>query len=290
MRFPGPKRLAFWAAKVVLLVLSVAWIVGSAFVRPSFHAIGKPPADLSAESVLIPSSSGSTLHAWFSEAPGGRAAIALFHGVHANRLAMLDRARLFHAAGYSVLLFDFQAHGESPGEQITFGYRESKDVEASIAWLHNRLPQAHMGAIGVSMGGAALALAKHPLQLDAVVLESAFSCIDLAVENRVTSNIGIAGEAVWRLLTVQLKPRLGISTDDLRPIDHLADVGCPILIAGGAADPFTVTKETEQMYQAAKSPKDFWLVPKAAHVDLQHFAPEEYQKHVFTFLNRYLLQ
>lgn len=288
MRFRRTKRLAIAITGLIFVTGSVAWTVGTGFVQPYQRAIGSAPADLHASTVLIPSASGSLLHGWFAEAPGGKAAIALFHGIHSSRLAMLTRARLFRQAGYSVLLIDFQGNGESPGQQVTFGYRESKDVEASIAWLHQRLPQARVGAIGVSMGGAALALAKHPLKLDAVVLESAYSTIDRAVENRVVSNMGVLGEAVWPLLTVQLEPRVGIRTSDLRPIDHLADVGCPILIAGGAADRYTVASETEHMYAAAHSPKEFWLVPKADHVDLQHFAPEDYQKHVFAFLNRYL--
>ena len=43
-------------------------------------------------------------------------AVVLMHGVKGNRLAMLRRARLLHAEGFGVLLFDFQAHGESAGK------------------------------------------------------------------------------------------------------------------------------------------------------------------------------
>jgi alpha/beta superfamily hydrolase len=50
------------------------------------------------------------------------------HGVRANRLSMVERARFLSYAGYSVLLFDFQGHGESTGQHITFGYLESKDA------------------------------------------------------------------------------------------------------------------------------------------------------------------
>jgi pimeloyl-ACP methyl ester carboxylesterase len=283
-----PKLVLTALTAFVVATGGVSWSIGTAFVEPHQSVVGNAPADLHAESVLIPSASGATIHGWFSEVPGSTAAIALFHGIHADRRAMLTRAELFRQAGYSVLLIDFQGHGESTASEITFGYRESKDVEASIDWLHKRMPSAQVGAIGVSMGGAALALAKHPLKLNAVVLESAYSTIDLAVENRVKSNIGFIGGAVWPLLTMQLHPRVGINTSDLRPIDHLADVGCPILVAGGAADPYTVASETEAMYATAQQPKEMWLVPGARHQDLQRFVPKDYQKHVFRFLERYL--
>jgi alpha/beta superfamily hydrolase len=52
---------------------------------------------------------------------------------------MVNRARFLHAAGYTVLLIDFQASGESPGKAVTFGYREANDVKASLRYLHQQL-------------------------------------------------------------------------------------------------------------------------------------------------------
>ena len=59
------------------------------------------------------------------------------HGVRSNRLQMLDRARFLNKFGYSVLLFDFQAHGESIGDHITFGYLESLDANAGYSYLES---------------------------------------------------------------------------------------------------------------------------------------------------------
>ena len=84
---------------------------------------------------------------------------------------MLERARFLGRAGYAVLLVDLRAHGETPGEAITFGYRESRDVAAAARWLRSRSPERPVYAIGVSMGGAAIVLADPPLPFDAVVGE-----------------------------------------------------------------------------------------------------------------------
>jgi uncharacterized protein len=56
--------------------------------------------------------------------------VLLLHGVRADRLAMVSRAQLLTRQGFSVLLIDLQAHGATPGEAITLGYRESTDVVA----------------------------------------------------------------------------------------------------------------------------------------------------------------
>ncbi len=264
------------------------WEAGSLYVAPAPYAVGEAPEELHAEKVAIPSGSGSTLQGWLVECPGSDAAVALFHGVGATRLQMKGRAKALRAMGYSSLMVDFQAHGESPGKQITFGHLEAKDVEACIGYLHTRFPNARLGAVGVSMGGAALALAEHPLKLDAVVLELAYSTIDRAVLNRMHKWVGGLAPAVAPLLTMQLLPREGFTAAALRPVEHLSDIGCPILIAGGAEDSDTEADETHAMFAAAKEPKELWIVPKAGHVDLFDMTPADYGTHVFAFLARYL--
>src|SRR5262245_22704814 len=108
-----------------IVVLSGAALLGVAVVAvglflsaPVRATVGAPPADLPAEQVTIASSSGATLSGWFIAGQHGGGAVVLMHGVQGNRLSMLPRARFLHAAGFSVLLFDFQAHGESTGDRI----------------------------------------------------------------------------------------------------------------------------------------------------------------------------
>lgn len=58
-----------------------------------------------------------------------------------------------------MLLFDFQAHGESPGDHITFGFLESRDARAALDFVHRELPGQLVAALGISLGGAAAVLA-----------------------------------------------------------------------------------------------------------------------------------
>lgn len=67
---------------------------------------------------------------------------------------MLGRARFLQSEGYSVLLVDLPAHGESLGERITFGAREAAGVTSALAFLRNELPDERVGVIGVSLGAA----------------------------------------------------------------------------------------------------------------------------------------
>ena len=192
---------------------------------------------------------------------------------------MLPRARFLHRAGYSVLLFDLQAHGESTGDRITFGIKEGLDVASALDVLRQKAPGERVGVIAVSLGGAAALLGPHPLNVDALVLESVFPTIVQATRNRV-------GSLGTTLLLWQLRPRLGLSPSDLRPIDHIRDVRAPIFVISGDADRHTTPADTRAMFEAANEPKTLWLVPGAAHEDLYAVAGQEYERQILGFFRR----
>ena len=48
---------------------------------------------------------------------------------------MVERASFLRRAGYSTLLIDFQATGETKGDRITFGWKESRDVLAAVEFI-----------------------------------------------------------------------------------------------------------------------------------------------------------
>src|SRR5690349_77483 len=121
------RRLIISSTAGILLPLVGAWAAGTILVSPYRQNVGSLPPDIQGRNVEFSSQSGAILRGWFLLGKPGAGALVLMHGVHATRLSMLDRARFLNRAGYSVLLFDFQAHGESSGDQITFGYLESKD-------------------------------------------------------------------------------------------------------------------------------------------------------------------
>jgi pimeloyl-ACP methyl ester carboxylesterase len=175
---------------------NAAYLAGSIASAPASAIIGAPPAGLEAERVSIESASGSRLSGWFIPGWPGRGVVLLMHGIRANRLEMAGRARMLNAQGLSVLLFDFQAHGESPGERITFGFFESRDAKAAFEFLRQKLPAERLGVMGVSLGGAAAILSEKPLEADAMVLEAVFGSFDEALENRLTLRLEPLGSFV----------------------------------------------------------------------------------------------
>ena len=263
------------------------WI-GAHLSAPVPRPATPPPDYLKAESVRIPSTSGSTLSAWLAVPENPKGAVVLLHCVRCNRLDMLSRGELLWSAGYAVLLPDLQAHGESPGDAITFGYLESRDAIASVEYLRHRFTELPIGGLGSSLGGAAFLLAAESLSLDALVLESVYPTIDEAVDNRIAIRLGPLSKILAPMLLFQLKPRLGVAPSDLRPIDHLDAISFPVLVMGGTLDQHTTEAETRRLFDAAREPKELWLVEGAEHEDLLRFDPEAYSAVVSPFFGEHL--
>ena len=282
------RTLLICAIGVLLIVVVGTWLAGSLLSATANQPVGNLPSDLAGSPVQFPSASGVTIHGWFIPGKKGVGAIILMHGVRANRLSMLDRARFLSHADYSVLLFDFQAHGESTGQHITFGYLESMDAQAAVSFLHSSAPDEKIGVIGVSMGGAAALLASPPLDVDAMVLEMVYPTINQAISNRLTMRLGRWAGSLAPLLSWQFKPRLGIDAEFLRPIDHIGKISSPKLLIVGAEDQHTTLEESRRLFDAANEPKELWVMNAAKHVDLYPVAKKEYEQHVVGFFGKYL--
>jgi fermentation-respiration switch protein FrsA (DUF1100 family) len=279
------RRLAFAVVLCAVLAGAVAWVlyfVGSELIKPARQAIPKPDFDAGYETVSFPSKSGATLKGWFNRGtrdPG----IVLLHGIRSNRTSLIERAKFLRKEGYSVLLFDMQAHGENEGDYISFGFLEARDVEAAVTFLRETKKIARVGIIGLSLGGAAALLADGA-GADAIVVEAVYSSIEAAIANRLQLRFGPLGKYLTPLFSYQLNLRLGIPASKLSPIEHLGTIRVPIFFIAGAKDQRTSVENSRALFARANDPKSLWIVEDAAHQDFYRKDPAQYEKRVLEFL------
>ena len=290
MRRFRPSKKAILFTSVILLLLGgivFAWFVGSLLVAPHQTTVSLPPTFAGTE-ISFPSASGAQIRGNLLQGQPREGVVILLHGVRGHRGAMADHAAFLHRAGFSVLLFDFQAHGESSGSKITSGYLESMDATAAVKFARDKFPTERIGVLGSSLGGASVILAEPPLKIDAAILELVYTDIDTAVKNRIAIVLGDWARPFSFMLVAQLKPRLGISPAALSPVEKIGHLTCPKLILAGANDRHTTLADTQRLLARAPDPKELWIIQNAAHQNLHAIAGAEYEKKIVAFLQQHL--
>ncbi len=275
------------AASLSLAMFSVWWLAG-ALLAPQPRSIGALPADLHGRPVRIDDGAGGMVAGWWIPGETGRASVLLLHGIRADRRAMLGRARILARHGHAVLLIDLPAHGESSGDAITLGRRESIGVRAARDWIRTQRPDECIAAIGVSLGGASILLGERgPIGFDAVVLEAVYSNARQAIRNRIAMRLGNTAASLSSLLEMQAGWRIGVPADALSPLARIGRLDAPVLIIAGGRDRHTRLWESRALYARAPGPKALWILPQAAHVDFFAREPADYEARVVGFIQRY---
>src|SRR5258708_29606540 len=99
-----------------------------------------------------------------------------FHGIADNRTGNSGHGEFSLRHGYSVVMMDARAQGESGGDMATFGWKERYDTVAITDALYASEKVSHLYALGVSLGAAiALQSAAVEPRIEAVSAEDPFA-------------------------------------------------------------------------------------------------------------------
>jgi uncharacterized protein len=284
------RRFLWWPVSAVA-ALGVMFITVSAYFSFRFTSpVRKPAGDFApylpptTENIHFTANDGVSLSGWFVPREGATRAAILLHGNGSHRRHMLTRAKFLHAHGYAVLLYDARGHGESRGDRVSFGWFETRDLLGAIDYLRGR-GFREFGLIGASQGGATVALAARELRdVKWVVLESVYPTLRDAVDRRFRQMFGVPGWLAGMLLVPMAEWRLGMSVNEVNPIERIGDFRCPVMFMHGDADRNTVPESARALFARGREPKSIWLVPGAGHVDLYPVAPADYESHLLEFI------
>ena len=243
--------------------------------------------DLAYQDVSLTTQDSLNISGWYIAGTRPQA-IILVHGIHANRMAVLPEALILHDSGYHLLLIDLRGHGRSDEAQLTYGYREALDVQAAASYLASRPEIEQIGALGTSLGGAAVsrAAATDP-HLEAVVIESSFSSLPAAVDDTF-DDLSIFPKWPFAPLIIALaeqKANLDIAeVDSARALATLSPR--PVMIIHGNADELFPLYHAEKMYNMAGEPKTLWVIEGMGHSNPVLANEALYKKKVVTFFEQ----
>ena len=196
--------------------------------------------------VKLHTDDGKQLGAWYFPSRGAKA-VLVCNGNGGDRSMRAPLAVALQRAGLSVLLFDYRGYGGNPGSPTEEGL--AADARAAARRLA-QLGHESIAYFGESLGAAVavgLAIERPPA---ALVLRSPFTSLpDVAA-------VHYPFLPVRRLLL-----------DRYPSIDRIAAVGAPLLVIAGDRDGIVPAELSKRLYDAAREPKRFLLIPSAGHND-----------------------
>ena len=289
---------------ILILIESAVALVGRAIGPGVLHPMRLNP-DRAAETQAMLDRTGATKTDFNVRAPDGVELrgwkvrppspnddwVLLFHGVSDNRTGVLGAAEILLRHGYSVVMMDSRAHGESDGDMATYGWKERYDTVGITNALYATEKVSHLYALGVSMGAAiALQSAAVESRIEGVIAEDPLSNLrEVSYDYTGLHWSPLLGETLFRPAAMTGMAALakagGFNPDDVSPEKAVAARPFPILLICGTRDRTIPCRHAERIYRAARGPKELWIVQGAGHASALGRDPAGYEQHVIHFLD-----
>ena len=215
------------------------------------------------QAVELVSEDGNRLLSWYW--PGVRPlTLVYFGGNGGNRADRLDWARDFRRLGYGLLLLDYRGYGGNPGTPTETGlYR---DAQAALDWLF-REPDRRLAYFGESLGsGVAVEMATRATPAGLIIQSGFSSAVDV-------------GRSRYPFLPVGV-----LMKDRYDSLPKIRGLRCPLLAIHGDRDRTVPLSLGRALFEAAREPKEWLLVPGAAHNDVSRVGGQSYWKKIDDFL------
>ena len=224
-------------------------------------------ADVDLDFVQVDTIPGKyNLEIWRFDMEPSKGVVALFHGYKATKSSLWKEALAFYRMGYSVVLVDFRASGNSDGNQCTIGYYEAEDVQNTLAWCRTNYPNKNVFLYGVSMGAAAVIRSVGELHIkpDGILLQSSFATMLGTAKNRFEL-MGVPSFPSAHLLTFWGGYLNDFDALSFNPYQYAKNINCPTLIIHGMLDNRVSYTDSKSIYTNISGPKEFATFSKSGH-------------------------
>lgn len=243
------------------------------------------------DDVAVLAGDGTRLVGWYVPTTNGAVVMAQ-HGYKASRGEMLNEAAMLHRRGYGVLIMALRAHDLSDGELISFGRKELEDLDTWYRFATEQpgVDRRRIGALGNSLGGTLmLQFAARTHGVAAIVAQSAFSSLRDTIDTSVRFFTGMPPFPFAPMIAFWAEREAGMKVDDVDAKRAIARISPrPVLLMQGGADVVISTDSGQRLYDAAGEPKELWFEPSLGHSRFDVARPDEYERRVSGFFDRYL--
>ena len=190
------------------------------------------------EDVLIETSDGVKLSAWYLPASNAKGTVLYFHGSSRNISLETEAEKMFHLFGWNVLAPDYRGFGKSEGVPTEEGVY--LDAQAAWDWLVQVKKEKPNRIIicGRSLGSGVASDLAAKNSAGGLILEAAFT------------SLPEAGQDMYPYFPVKLLTRYKFDT-----LNKLQKVFCPVLLVHSHDDELIPFKHARALYEVIRGKK-----------------------------------
>ena len=235
------------------------------------------------------SADGLRLHAtWFPQGECKKIVIC-FHGYTSQGMKdYLGLSGYYLKNGYSMLLVDERAHGESEGKYIGFGCLDRIDALKWINWVLRKCGEdVEILLHGTSMGGATVLMMSSlelPAQVKGIVSDCAFTSPKEVFSHVLKNMYHLPAFPVMNISNFLNKRFAGYGLDECNAAREVKKAKVPILFIHGSGDTFVPYSMCETMYENCASSKKKLIIEGAAHAECYYKDTDAYENALTEFI------
>ncbi len=243
-----------------------------------------------AKTVSVTSDDGLTLRGLWVAAEDPVGTILLAHGYRSTwRVDMSLVLSVYHEMGLNLLIPDQRAHGMSEGKFITFGVKESRDMERWVAYHNQQFGPFALILSGLSMGASTvlfLADKVLPSNVKGIIADCGFTSPAEIISDVFRKVIHLPAQPSVRVADIFCRIFAGFSLYEMDSRKTLAASRLPVLMVHGKADGFVPHEMSVAGHSACTSEKELLLVEDADHGVSFLKDQEGYTKAIRSFISK----
>ena len=223
---------------------------------------------------------------------GNERCVILVHGAGGDRISVCPLAEEYLSRGYDVIAIDQRGSGANPDPKVTFGIRESMDVQAMVTYARETLHFQTVFVHGQSMGAQTAALYAARVRrgetgaADAVVLDSPVPGMEWMLKEMFGEGDPESVSASYLTGTgkVVLDLVFGIDYDDGDTVRAAEEIQIPTLVLCSDRDEICSPEMVEKIYENLACRQKAIVHFDSAHIEGLIDEPERYMESVEKFL------
>ncbi len=240
--------------------------------------------DSTFNTVKITTADKTILDTWYSKVPNEKGCVAMFHGHARKKSDMIAEASEFQKQGYSTLMVDLRAHGNSTGNRCSIGFYEGEDIKASYDYISS-IGTKNIVLYGISLGASSITKAMNDYDItpSSIILEMPFGTLPEAVSGRVKM-MGLPAQPIATLLTFWGGVENGFWAFSMKPTEYVKKIKCPVLLQWGKNDTRVSKKEIDEIFANITATKKLVVYDSSGHQSLCENENLKWTKEIAAFL------